>query len=291
MFISQYKDSLYVTFEINKICQIVYILGKSDFRIKAQYQPNIIMSFCKSYNKMHGYWREGHQSCANSPYIDWSLNKKRRPATVVFQYAKHWIDSDMFVYYQPSEQLVSIYLELDYYSFELKATLKINDIDRTIDIDRIHCECFNAWPELNGLPASGCDGRCENRSGGMALYKKNLQDLLPTYDISMEHVATLFFGPDWKVKALPLTRPKLADDTSRDDMRLFFDDYRFGPWARLIGKFVPDEDASAIIIQKCFRGWIARLKYSFNPNTTLGKYYALKKFADGDFGYRPVFVV
>ena len=241
------------------------------------------MSFCKSYNKMHGYWREGHQSCMSTPYADWNLNKRRRPAIVVFQYARHWIESDVFIYFEPSEKLVSIYLELEYYSFELNVTLQIDDIGRTIDIERIQCQCENVWPELNGSssPASSC--------GGMALYKKNLEFLSHSSCVSMDHVSDLFFGEDWKVKSLPLTRPKMTNDfLNRDKMRTFFDDYKYGPWNRIIGKYVPDEDASAVVIQKCFRGWMARMKYAFNPHTALGKYYALKKFEDGDFGYRPL---
>ena len=235
------------------------------------------MAYCVSYTKKTGeYFHELYQSRRSSPYDDWRQNRRRRPSVVAFQFAKHWIESDLFVYFQPKERLVSMYLELEYYYFELKATLIIDDVGRTIGIDRLSCKNDNIWPELNGGPKSSLD------CGGIALYKKNLRYLLPPYDVSMEMAAKLFFGDDWTALPLPLTRPRLDMNVSTSrEMRTFFDDHPTGPWRQTIGKFVPDEDASAIVIQKCFRGWRARMVYAFNPHTTLGRYYALRLFFGG----------
>ena len=231
------------------------------------------MAHCVSYAKPTDSL---YRSCAASPYDDWRRHRRRRPSVVVFQHERHWIDSDMYIYFQPVERRVCIYLAMDYFSFEMKATLAIDDVGRTIGVDRIYCENDNFWPELNGQSKATPVG-----GGGIAVYKRNLQYLSPCYDVSLENVAALFFGGGWTALPLPMTRPRLPRDVSTQaEMMRFFDDYAKGPWHATIGKFVPDEDASAVVIQKCFRGWRARRAYAFDPHTTLGKYYALRLFSD-----------
>ena len=234
------------------------------------------MARCVSYAKSTGSLRDLFRSCRASPYADWSANRRRRPSVVVFQHARHWIESDMYIYFQPRERRIRVYLQLDYYAFDMTATLAIDVVGRTIGIDHIWCESRNHWPGINGSASP------PTSSGGIAVYKKNLQYLMPGYDVSLDNVAALFFGDDWKALPLPLTRPRLADDAvcTHADMMRFFDDYTYGPWHATIGKFVPDEDASAVVIQKCFRGWRARRVHRFDPHTTLGRYYALRMFRD-----------
>lgn len=217
------------------------------------------VSYTSSYRK--------YKSCTRTPYDDW-INKNK--PEVVFKYSTHGMDEYAHIYFEPMKNLITIEADMEYYYFEVKFTIKIDDEKKKLEIDRFFCKSDNFWPEMftDGTPNSG--------SGGISWYKKNIA-FLPDF-LSLENAIDTFFGSEWKIQ-IPLTRPLLSDtkEVSYDD---YFDNYRCGPWDHTIGIFVLNKNEAATIIQKYYRGWRVRMKYRYDPETRLGKYVINKMFKE-----------
>lgn len=227
------------------------------------------MSYCISYSpKYHDLNRWYQVEKYKTPYEDWCF-KNTLPA--IFKYCEHCNDDILKIYLNPFDQILYINGNLDYYTYWFVCKLRIDHHDKTIKIEKLFCKNINHWPEINGKLAPKTGG------GGMSCYKSNIK--LLGDDFSIDYAVEKFFGNTWKV-IIPLTVPKISEETFEivKKYKEHFDFYRCGPWGKTIGLYMIDQLEAAIIIQKYYRGWKARMTYAYNPNTTLGKYYMLKSF-------------
>ena len=133
------------------------------------------------------------------------------------------------------------------------------DEDRKIvHVERLFCERKNYWPDML-------------LEGGIGLYKKCMQD-----DISLDSFVRHFFGPKWTAAPLPLTRPKFKDNYLEHMLKALL---YAAPMFKLVGVYNVEREEAAVTIQKMYRGWRVRMKYTFNPNTSFGKFLILRDFA------------
>jgi hypothetical protein len=105
--------------------------------------------------------------------------------------------------------------------------------------------------------------------GGIGLYKKSVQD-----EISLDSFVGHFFGPGWTAAPLPLTRPKVKDNY----LELVLKGHIYAPMFKLVGVYNVERVEAAVTIQKMYRGWRVRMKYTFNPNTSFGEFLILRDF-------------
>lgn len=225
------------------------------------------MSYSISYSAktfVRDRWHQTEKS--KTPYGDWI---SRGQLDAIFKYCNHCGDDIISIHFHPLESLLHISGNFDYYNFDLVTELLVNSDAHTISIKKLFCKNENMWPEVMGGPVTG--------EGGLSCYKKNLEY---SSVFSLETAILCFFGLGWKLLPLPMTVPRV-DDEVFDKGKGFgkdFEFYRRGPWGRTTGLFKVNRKAASIIIQKYFRGWKARMAYTFNPHTTLGAYYLKRSY-------------
>ena len=221
------------------------------------------MSYGVSYTKKtYHKWYQSEKT--KTPYEDWI---SRGMGPVIFKYCEHCNDDILKIYFNPYERLLYIHGDLDYYNYKVVCKLIINN--NTIRIEQIFSKNINIWPEISGGLKTSC--------GGLSHYKANVNIL--RHHFSINFAIERFFGTTWNL-IIPLTVPRISEE-SFEIAKKYQDDfnfYRTGPWDHTIGIYKLDKEAAAIIIQKYFRGWKVRMQYTYNPNTTLGRYYILKSF-------------
>ena len=223
------------------------------------------MSYGVSYSKKRYDSQNWYQSeKTKTPYDDWI---SRGMGPVIFKYCEHCNDDILEIYFNPYERLLYIHGDLDYYDYKLVCKLLINN--NTIKLEQIFCKNINIWPEITRGIKTGC--------GGLSHYKANMKSL--GHDFSINYAIEMFFGTTWNL-IIPLTIPRISDETF-EIAKKYEDDFQFyifGPWGQIISIYKLETVLAAIIIQKYFRGWKVRMQYTYNPNTTLGRYYILKSF-------------
>ena len=80
----------------------------------------------------------------------------------------------------------------------------------------------------------------------------------------------------WFVMTATLINP-IIDFELYKTLGMLIDDLDFNQ-QNILETHMQIQDTSATIIQKYFRGWKTRIKYRYNPNTSLGKYLLCKEF-------------
>ena len=88
------------------------------------------------------------------------------------------------------------------------------------------------------------------------------------------------FGSLWRA-IIPTTRPRLSKEDikwCKDSRGIYKKSFTYPLWHTTIGIYDNTRKNAAIIIQKHFRSWQVRMRNTFNPNTKIGAYYALKEF-------------
>jgi hypothetical protein len=199
------------------------------------------------------------------PYEDWISHGS--PPDVIFQYSEHGMNEHMYLYFFPFEKIVYIDIDMDYY--DINVIYELNISNNNIGINRLLCKSQNHWDELNGdAPKSG--------EGGINWLKRNMKVISPDF-LSMNFIANKFFSPSWNVEELPLTRPRASEKAILLSKNCYkrMGSYKYGPWDKIIGTYFKDRITAAIIIQKYYRGWQVRMKITFNPHNSYGKYKIL----------------
>ena len=167
----------------------------------------------------------------------------------------------------PHEGLVRIDVDEDYYDVQLFIHVLVDRETRSVNVGRLWCRSRDWWPKL------------KYGEGGIGWYKKQKQKQnLPDYKLSF---VDTFFGPGWVAGELPLTRPRVTPeeisachelaDRKREERC---------PWDKVVATYFKDRTDAATIIQKRYRGWKVRLATTFNPNTPLGRFNALRSCKD-----------
>lgn len=242
------------------------------------------MAFCTTYNSCANPWKRLFQTATVSPYEDW-VRRDRPPRTTFVN--REWMEDVTLTQYifMPTERLA---IMTDYTEFAndlfVVAKLKIDETTRTIDVDGLHCERENYWPNEDGLRP----GKIKSGEGRIGFYRKNMTEYTEDGQraLSIDGFASKFFGADWRVLPMPMTRPtlpkalvKCAHDASE------------ASWKWLHG-YVQTKTCTiglfdgihlvraATTIQRYYRGWKVRLDTAFNPNTKLGYFYALRDFRE-----------
>lgn len=230
------------------------------------------MSFGVSYSKdhhiVHDKWFQSSQS---TPFEDWKARGSILDA--VFQYAAHWEETmDVRVYFMPGYKFgyIKLYAEFVVMNFELWFEMSFDEEHQIVHVERLFCKRENYWSnDAHGL---------QSGTGGIGFYKKNLEDLGD--DIEINIFVRHFFGPGWKVAPLPMTRPMMREGYLKlvEVANGHYDHYHYGPWFKVVGIYPMEREEAATTIQKIYRGWRVRIKYTFNPNTSLGKFLIMREF-------------
>lgn len=228
------------------------------------------MSFGVSYSKdrVCDKW---FQSCQSTPFEDWQARGSILEA--VFQYAAHCEDSmDVRFHFMPGYKFgcIKFYAEFVVMNFELWFEMSFDEECKIVHVERLFCKRENYWQDTTRGLQSG--------TGGMGFYKKNVEDLGD--DIEIASFVGHFFGPEWRVAPLPMTRPKIREDYLVLEAGAFahYSHYHFGPWFKVVGVYPMEREEAATTIQKMYRGWRARIKYTFNPHTSFGKFLIMREF-------------
>ena len=218
------------------------------------------MAYCKSYTCRATITRES----ALMPFDDW-LRTPEIPA--FFRYAEHWSSNVLYMYFCPFYQLLRIVCTMGVYSATVDVKLTIDKDLQIIGVSEILCK--RRWLRGNNEP--------EEREGDMSWYNTNENISL---DFSIQSAVNRFFGTSYTL-VLPLTACRISEENA-EKLTLFAKLFNWssGPWNKTIGIFQKDKVDACIIIQACFRGWCARKKYTFDPATTLGRFYAMKLFKE-----------
>lgn len=209
-----------------------------------------------------------YSSCEKSPFDDWK--SKNCCKGTVFMYSNFNLDDLVKIHYIPHEKLFRFNFDFDYFTGEIVGTLDVNIVTKTITITSFICITHNYDDYINGeLPDTG--------KGGIERLN-TIQECVETN--FMEVFIEEMFGDDWTLN-IPDNIPEISENEIHIshiyEKKIWCST---GPWNRTIGLYDNREYAeeAAIKIQAAFRGWRERMRYRFNPHTSLGKYYAMKLF-------------
>ncbi len=226
--------------------------------------------FSISYTNRHGQGDRWHKSAqeGSSPYVDWL--RLRRPSKAAFKITNHMMDDVYTIIFDPNLNALYIDVNCEYWYMNAVALVQVDMKTRKLRITRASCRAQDEWSALNG-------DACPNGKGGARFMRKALKFVrdLDVLGIAAKH----FFGEHWTF-VTPLKRGTLTDDHIVESMHAWNDClyYNRGPWGKTTAYFdtTEDEKSAATRIQSVFRGWQARMKYRYNPYTTLGRYVVLR---------------
>ena len=201
-------------------------------------------------------------------YEDWV--SRGCPPDVIFHHAQHSMVAHMHSYFMPAERIVYTHVSLEYYDIHAFVVLYVDEVRRSVGVDKVLCVSENHWLSLNGsAPRSG--------RGGISWLKRNADVISPDF-LSLSFAVRTFFGPQWTVASLPMTRPSVPDDAVEraKDCPRRLGNCKYGPWNRTVGTYFRERIEAATVIQRHFRGWRVRMATTFNPHTRLGRFCALR---------------
>ena len=210
-------------------------------------------------------------------YDDWV--RRGRVADALLTYRDPYGDDDhRTVILRPDLAVLRIEAGIEYFDFSLSAEIEVDVARRTVRVRRLLCTSCNHWPEIfiDGMsPSSG--------SGGVAWLKRNeafFQGM--PFEVSFKTAVAVLFGPAWTA-VVPLTAPRISDEglASAEACHGIYTKAMaetWCPWGLTVGLYDSSRHDAATSIQRRYRGWRARMRTAFDPNTRIGAYYALREF-------------
>ena len=244
------------------------------------------MVYCVKYSKRR--YCKSIRTLAASPYEDW-INRGQIE-DVLLGYDTCYGPHQFSAYMLPAHNLIYVCANTDGNQCEVFIRVKINLQNRSVAIDHITCSNhfyysemdLESWVETGAVVP-------ENGTGGYAFYRAGVYFMeYFTDSLSFKHVIKRFFGNSWTAKKMN-TRNRDIPRISDEDQKLLKTceatyitaiNTKNYPGGVLIGYYDMTRYNAATVIQKHFRGWITRLRTAFNPNTTIGEYYALKSYRE-----------
>lgn len=178
--------------------------------------------------------------------------------------------SDIEIIYIPATQTFFISAGREYYEMEAAGTLSIDNT--TVILKSVLCKFHDHWPLRNGREGEDARG-----TGGIDIFLQNLETL-KIFDITTKLVKNMF-GESYEFE-IPENVTTASEECYATEKVRYNGVNNITPWGLTIGLIDSSSraDNAATVIQKMFRGWQARIKYRYNPNTTLGKYCTLEMF-------------
>lgn len=232
------------------------------------------MAFSVSYTPKQYDHERWHKSVEDTttPFYDWKARCSPKQAT--FMYSEHVCDDTLRIIFVPGLSLLYSYIDTDPYTAFITTRVVINEQEKNVNIIEVTCDCRDGMYmdeeeyEALGRGASDMLSLCMRYLSGARLYEK---------------ITKHMFGSGWTLTVTenaPYVSKEFEDIGDKESVKMHCST---GPWNKTIGTFdMTKEESSAIKIQAAFRGWRARMKYRYNPYTTLGRYCALKLYAELD---------
>jgi IQ calmodulin-binding motif len=223
-----------------------------------------------------------------SPYSDWVA--RGRPEGTVFMHSTHCIDDIMRIMFMPSEGIVHIDVDLDYYSMVCTMVVCIVDTpgEQSCSVTAITCKSDNHWPTMLGPAAPN------SMVGTVRAFQVNLGYLARACIV--ERLMTQMFGRtndkngssrdgEWRFECHPYHKGRkvrrVTDAVHQRALNRFNQmQWDGGPWHRTVGTFDATDTIAAKTIQAAWRGWQARKQYRYNPYTRLGAHLVLRDFTE-----------
>lgn len=227
------------------------------------------MAVSISYSKKKFTREQWHRSAAigSNPYQDWI--RFNRPSKAAFKYTDHRMDDIITVIYDPNLDAMYIDVTSDYWYMTAVARVQVDNDHKRLRITSATCNAADNWPLMNG-PG------CPNGHGGARFLRRAL-DYASSLD-ALGIASREFFGPEWSF-VTPIKRGTIFDSFIINSMHEWDEvlNYNRGPWGKCTAFFdlTRVQASAATKIQAAFRGWKARMKYRYNPYTSLGRYVIL----------------
>jgi hypothetical protein len=246
------------------------------------------MVYCVKYSKCR-FFDESYESYeSSSPYEDW-INRGQLEDTL-FGYDDRYGPHRFSAYMLPANNLIYLCANTDGDQCEVFIRVKINLQNRSVAIDNITCSNHFYYSQMH-LEFLVENGEVvpvpENGQGGYAFYRTSVYFMdIFKFSLPFKRVIERFFGNSWTAKKINTrTIPRISDEDQKllktcEATYITAINTKNYPGACLIGYYDMTRSDSATVIQKHFRGWTTRLRTAFNPNTTIGKYYALKSYRE-----------
>lgn len=209
----------------------------------------------------------GKQVSASS-YKD-AITQKQRGIVSGFVYSTHNHTDELYVHFCPEIRLFYIQCYMDYWNVVAYCRVEIDENAKTVRIVQCSCESTNFDDDIVPAPSG---------VGSLALFKECIDHMQPGF---FTDIMANFFGDGWQV---------LLDDPETNTTTVDMDEVPIvQEWINklpsemtspyIIGHFEHDPKYTAASkIAAAFRGWKVRMKYRFDPNTTLGKHLVMTMF-------------
>ena len=202
---------------------------------------------------------------SSEPYADWLACCSIRDSA--FMFSKRCLNDRMYTVFVPAMNIMYMNIQLEYWIMEAFFLVNLCHEKNIVNFTACSCSADNLWQET--YPAS------PHGQGSIAFFKRCMRSLTSDFTKYMVHP---FLGDTWKINMRSAVRSEVLLETQNafNEMQEHFTVFKYNS---VIGHFDDTRElAAATKIKATFRGWRERMKYRFNPYTTLGQHLALKLY-------------
>lgn len=239
-------------------------------------------TFSVSYSEKTHAQEKWHRSCEQgmTPYYDW-CGKYMKHRDTVFTYGDWHALSSFNIMFLPGMRLLYIRV----YSLSRYVGVFVARVE--IDEDAQLVRVIHAASQVARLDLILATGLALTRDAGVWEFQKAMVDKRDMCGCGPEaSFLTEFFGPGWDIE-YDLTSPSVHAPWKYGVKQR----EHLGKWCSDIFKGMPRRktvalydyervEAAATRIWSFWQGWKTRMTYRYNPETTLGKYLAIKMYKE-----------
>ena len=200
-----------------------------------------------------------------TPFQHWK--EMARPDNAIIIHEGHMTCDEYTFALIPGRKLLYVHLLFEYNEMEAVLAYHLDESTKTMFIDACTANSDTFDETIVNLPSG---------IGGADLFER----VFTSFFTSLTSLVDSFFGVDWKCE--------LTDDCATRVAQNVFDEIanltkhtlmNIGRMNYTIGVYDnTTEEAASSRIAAAFRGWKDRMKYRFDPHTTLGRHLAMYLF-------------